>query len=114
MNNANRIQDAGTEVVQAKAGAGSATLSMAHAAARFSESCLKALSGERGVDEYAFVDSKVVPGLPFFSSKIRLSRNGIEEFYPLGPMNAMEKENLAAMREELLSSIKKGVDFASK
>ena len=30
-----RIQDAGTEVVKAKAGAGSATLSMAYAAARF-------------------------------------------------------------------------------
>jgi hypothetical protein len=30
-----RIQDAGTEVVNAKAGAGSATLSMAWAAARF-------------------------------------------------------------------------------
>ena len=30
-----RIQDAGTEVVKAKAGAGSATLSMAYAAARY-------------------------------------------------------------------------------
>lgn len=109
-----RIQDAGTEVVQAKAGAGSATLSMAYAAYRFCDSCLKALSGERGVDEFAFVDSKVIPGLPFFSSKIRISRNGIEEFYPIGPMNAIEKDNFASMREELLSSIKKGVEFACK
>jgi len=41
-----RIQDAGTEVVKAKAGKGSATLSMAFAAARMGESCLKGLSGE--------------------------------------------------------------------
>ena len=37
------MQNAGTEVVEAKAGTGSATLSMAYAAARFSESCLKGL-----------------------------------------------------------------------
>merc|ERR1712102_178038 len=36
-----RIQDAGTEVVKAKAGAGSATLSMAYAAARFTDSLIK-------------------------------------------------------------------------
>ncbi len=36
-----RIQDAGTEVVKAKAGAGSATLSMAYAAARFTDSMIK-------------------------------------------------------------------------
>merc|ERR1712151_872427 len=34
-----RIQDAGPEVVKAKAGAGSATLSMAFAAARFTDNC---------------------------------------------------------------------------
>lgn len=36
-----RIQDAGTEVVQAKAGLGSATLSMAYAAARYAFQFLK-------------------------------------------------------------------------
>lgn len=40
-----RIQNAGTEVVDAKAGAGSATLSMAYAAFRFAESCMKAQKG---------------------------------------------------------------------
>jgi malate/lactate dehydrogenase len=38
-----RIQNAGTEVVEAKAGKGSATLSMAYAAARMAESCLLGL-----------------------------------------------------------------------
>ena len=66
-----RIQNAGTEVVDAKAGAGSATLSMAYAAARFAESCLRGLNGEADVVECAFVASSVEPSLPFFSSKAR-------------------------------------------
>merc|ERR1712127_796338 len=41
-----RIQDAGTEVVKAKDGAGSATLSMAFAAARFADNCITAQSGQ--------------------------------------------------------------------
>merc|ERR1711997_1433751 len=45
-----RIQDAGTEVVKAKAGAGSATLSMAYAAARFTDSLMKAKSGKEVVE----------------------------------------------------------------
>merc|ERR1711893_154663 len=54
-----RIQDAGTEVVKAKAGAGSATLSMAYAAARFTDSVIKAMNGEKGVVECAYVASDV-------------------------------------------------------
>ena len=46
-----RIQDAGTEVVAAKAGKGSATLSMAYAAFEFARSCLRAMGGEAGVVE---------------------------------------------------------------
>merc|ERR1712168_135764 len=42
-----RIQNAGTEVVNAKAGAGSATLSMAYAGARFAFSILEALNGKK-------------------------------------------------------------------
>jgi malate dehydrogenase len=50
-----RIQNAGTEVVEAKAGAGSATLSMAFAGARFTFSLLEALNGKQGVIECAYI-----------------------------------------------------------
>ncbi|PMC11951.1 malate dehydrogenase, partial [Klebsiella aerogenes] len=40
-----RIQNAGTEVVEAKAGGGSATLSMGQAAARFGLSLVRAMQG---------------------------------------------------------------------
>ncbi len=51
-----RIQNAGTEVVEAKAGGGSATLSMGRAAARFGLSLVRALQGEQGVVECAYVE----------------------------------------------------------
>ncbi len=79
-----RIQEAGTEVVEAKAGAGSATLSMAYAAARMAESALLGLAGEEDVFECTYTESSVVEGLEFFSSKVQLGPNGVEKFLPLG------------------------------
>ena len=57
-----RIQNAGTEVVEAKAGTGSATLSMAYAGARFADSLMRAAAGEKVV-ECAYVESDAVPGM---------------------------------------------------
>ena len=51
----NRVQFGGDEVVKAKDGAGSATLSMAYAGFRFTESLLKAAKGEKGIVEPTFV-----------------------------------------------------------
>ena len=45
-----RIQNAGTEVVEAKAGGGSATLSMASSGCTFARSLVKGLSGETVVE----------------------------------------------------------------
>ncbi|GJP62256.1 hypothetical protein CLOP_g19340, partial [Closterium sp. NIES-67] len=80
----NRIQNGGTEVVEAKAGAGSATLSMAYAAAKFAQACLQAMRGEAGIVECAFVQSTVTE-LPFFASRVVLGRRGVEEVLSLGP-----------------------------
>ncbi|PSC72606.1 Malate glyoxysomal [Micractinium conductrix] len=108
-----RIQDAGTEVVQAKAGAGSATLSMAHAAARFAEACLRAMSGEAGVVECAYVASSLTPQ-PYFASQLRLGPAGIAEFLPLPRLTPLERDNYERMQEELRTSIQKGLDFAAR
>lgn len=51
----NRVQFGGDEVVQAKAGAGSATLSMAFAGAQFAEKVIRALKGEKGIVTPSFV-----------------------------------------------------------
>lgn len=66
-----RIQEAGTEVVKAKAGTGSATLSMAYAGARFGFSLIRALNGEQNVIECAYVRSNVTEA-KYFSTPVLL------------------------------------------
>lgn len=169
-----------TPPVQAKAGAGSATLSMAAAAARFCAACLRAMGGQPGVVECAYVASSLTD-LPYLASQLRLGPAGIEggwvgavggwagaasrgqlqeqsgrvrahkrctrapchcglchcgcyshplfppcvncrppapppcaEFLPLPRLNALERENFEAMKEELRGSIDKGVRFAQQ
>ncbi len=52
----NRIQYGGDEVVKAKDGAGSATLSMAYAGAEFAAKVIKAIKGEKGIVAPTFVN----------------------------------------------------------
>jgi malate dehydrogenase len=107
-----RIQNAGTEVVEAKAGAGSATLSMAYAGARMGVSILKGLSGRR-VMECGFVQSTVVDGLPFFATQIALGPNGVEEVTGTGALNAFEQQKLEELKPGLKASIDKGIKFVT-
>jgi malate dehydrogenase len=67
----NRIQFGGDEVVKAKDGAGSATLSMAYAGQVFTSRLLSAMNGEKDVIECSFVESKLTSA-PFFSSPVRI------------------------------------------
>ncbi|KAJ0980381.1 hypothetical protein J5N97_008636 [Dioscorea zingiberensis] len=108
-----RIQNGGTEVVEAKAGTGSATLSMAYAAAKFADACLRGMRGDAGIIECSFVASQVTE-LPYFAAKVRLGRAGAEEIFPLGPLNEFERVGLEKAKKELAGSIEKGVSFISK
>lgn len=69
-----RIQYGGDEVVKAKDGAGSATLSMAYAGAKFTNALLRGLNGEKGVITPTFVKSDLFAdkGVDFFSSNVEL------------------------------------------
>lgn len=109
-----RIQNAGTEVVDAKAGKGSATLSMAYAAARMAESCLLALQGEPNIMECAYVQSDLVPELSFVASKVQLGPAGVDAILPLGELSPFESDGLKKLIPELQKSITKGIDFAGK
>lgn len=93
-----RIQFGGDEVVKAKDGAGSATLSMAMAGARFAESVLKAAQGEKGVVECTFVDSPLYKdqGIDFFSSKVELGPDGVQKIHPVGAISKEEEKLLEA------------------
>lgn len=108
-----RIQNAGTEVVEAKAGGGSATLSMGQAAARFGLSLIQALNGKENIIECAYVESDDEYAR-FFAQPIRLGKNGIEERLPINIMNTHEKNKLENMLETLNKDIKLGEDFINK
>jgi malate dehydrogenase len=108
-----RTQDGGTEVVEAKAGKGSATLSMAYAGALFADACLKGLNGVPDVVECSFVQSTITE-LPFFASKVRLGKEGVAEVLDLGTLSDYEKEGLEKLKSELKASIEKGIKFANQ
>ena len=103
----------GTEVVKAKAGAGSATLSMAYAAARFTDSLIKAMNGQEGVVECSYVASDITES-PYFATPILLGPGGVVKNLGLGKLTAFEEDLLKASLPELLGSIKKGVEFVEK
>lgn len=108
-----RIQFGGDEVVKAKEGAGSATLSMAQAGARFASSVLNGLAGETDVIEASYVDSPLFKdeGIDFFASKVTLGPDGIEQIHALGLISDVEEEMVKTSKETLKKNIKKGVDF---
>ena len=108
-----RVQFGGDEVVKAKDGAGSATLSMAMAGARFAESLLKAAQGEKGVVEPTFVDSPLYKdqGVEFFASKVELGPDGVQTIHPVGELSAEEQKLLDACLADLKKNIDKGKPY---
>ncbi|MCU5773457.1 malate dehydrogenase [Erwiniaceae bacterium BAC15a-03b] len=105
-----RIQNAGTEVVEAKAGGGSATLSMGQAAARFGLSLVRALKGESNVVECAYVEGDGEHAR-FFSQPLLLGKNGIQERQSIGALSAFEQQSLNGMLDTLKQDIKLGEEF---
>ncbi|ODV68433.1 malate dehydrogenase [Hyphopichia burtonii NRRL Y-1933] len=118
-----RVQFGGDEVVQAKNGAGSATLSMAYAGYRLAESILKSFK-ESSVVECTFLNlddsikgakeaKQLINGLDFFSLPVKLGVNGIEEvhYQVLQQISDDEKKLLQVAIDQLTKNIEKGVAF---
>merc|ERR1712048_815945 len=106
-----RVQDAGTEVVKAKNGKGSATLSMAYSGARLGKAVLSGLAGVP-VTECAYVESSVQPGLPYFASKVVFGKDGVEKVLPVGNLSEHEKTRLAELTPILKGEIDDGLEYA--
>ncbi|ODQ54443.1 malate dehydrogenase [Saitoella complicata NRRL Y-17804] len=120
----NRVQFGGDEVVKAKDGAGSATLSMAFAGYKFAEAVLKMIKGESGIVEPSYVYLPGVPGgdeiaqsvggVDFFSGLVELGADGAKKIRPLGNLSDYEKKLLDAALPELKGNIQKGVSFVTE
>merc|ERR1712241_597385 len=104
------VQDAGTEVVEAKNGKGSATLSMAYAGARFGKSVLAGLSGRKRT-ECAYCKSDITD-LPYFTQKVVFGEGGIVKVLPLGELNEYETKRLEEAKAQLKSEIDTGLKYA--
>ena len=105
-----RIQNAGTEVVEAKAGGGSATLSMGQAAAKFGLSLVRALNGEKDVIECTYVEGSGEYAR-FFAQPVLLGKNGVEKILSFGSLSEFEQNTLNDALEMLRSDIKIGEEF---
>jgi len=105
-----KVQDAGTEVVNAKGGKGSATLSMAYAGAKLGSAILAGLSGRKRV-ECAYVKSDV-SDLPYFTSKVVFGPNGVNKILPVGKLNEYEEKRLEEAKAQLKSEIETGLKYA--
>lgn len=119
----NRIQFGGDEVVKAKDGAGSATLSMAYAGAEFTSKVLRAVKGEKGIVAPSYVNlaadkaggealkKEIGKDLEYFSSNVELGPDGVVNIRSLGKLTEAEKTLIEAAVPELDSNIEKGVAF---
>ncbi|OAX40693.1 malate dehydrogenase [Rhizopogon vinicolor AM-OR11-026] len=119
----NRIQFGGDEVVKAKDGAGSATLSMAYAGAEFAGKVIRAIKGEKGIIAPTFVNlasdktggdalkKELGTELEYFSAPVELGINGVAKINGLGKINSAEKALVQAALPELAINIEKGVAF---
>jgi malate dehydrogenase len=105
------VQDAGTDVVNAKAGKGSATLSMAYAGAKLGKAVLAGLAGTP-TQECAYVQSDVA-GLPYFASKVTFGTKGAEKVHPIGTLNEYETKRLEQAKKQLKGEIDEGLAYAA-
>jgi malate dehydrogenase len=108
-----RIMFGGDEVVKAKAGGGSATLSMAVAGAQFADRVMKAKSGVEGIVECTYVESDITDAA-FFSSPVELGPDGVKKINGFGTLSDYEQKLLDEMLPELKAQIAKGVEYAEK
>ncbi|KAI9056658.1 malate dehydrogenase [Trametes sanguinea] len=119
----NRIQFGGDEVVKAKDGAGSATLSMAYAGAEFAYKIIRAAKGEKGIVAPTFVNlaadkeggdalkKEIGRDLDYFSAPVELGPEGVAKINSLGKITEHEASLIKAAVPELATNIEKGVSF---
>lgn len=121
-----RVQYGGDEVVQAKQGLGSATLSMAYSGFKLAEQLMKAVKGDSsGLESsFVFLDDKIEgskevkefinnDSISFISLPVKLGPRGVERIDAsiLNKINTHEQELLKVAIRQLDVNITKGVNF---
>jgi len=111
-----RVKEAGTVVVNAKDGQGSATLSMAYAAYKFTSSIIRAISGET-VREVAYIDAhalKAQTPTEYFGLAFDLGKDGITKVFPIPTLNEYEQAQMKEAVPAIQQNIETGVAFSKQ
>lgn len=101
------LQEAGDQVLKYKNNQGSATLSMAQAAASFTYSLVKALQGKKNIIEYAYVEGNNEYA-KFFAQPIMLGKKGIIKYLKINKFNEFEQNLLYKALKKLKVDIALG------
>merc|ERR1712125_227441 len=109
-----RIMFGGDEVVKAKDGGGSATLSMAFTGAEFADRVMAGLAGEKGITECTFVETDKIAGATFFSLPVTLGKDGVDVINDYGAVNAHEKKLIDDTLPDLIAQAEKGFKWAEE
>lgn len=119
-----RVQYGGDEVVKAKEGKGSATLSMAYAAYSLTDKLLKAVVEHKQFDTATYIHladdiegakqlKAKINGLEYFAGVVTIGARGVErvKYEVLDRISSQEQEMLAEAVDQLRGNIDKGVNF---
>ncbi|EEQ97286.1 malate dehydrogenase, putative [Perkinsus marinus ATCC 50983] len=106
-----RIQNAGTEVVEAKNGAGSATLSMAYAAAKFVDVVIRGQCGQ--ISTACAYINEPFEDVSYFSYRCDFGPEGVSRIHPLEGLTPYEKGRLEEVKRKLKGDIQNGITFAN-
>lgn len=107
----NRIQFGGDEVVKAKAGGGSATLSMAYAAISFFNDFCRGLSGQP-TKLIAYVRTPNYD-TEYFATEVNVSPDGLDCIHSLPKMDVIEQEIYKKALDPLRAEIQKGIEYST-
>ncbi|EER12974.1 malate dehydrogenase, putative [Perkinsus marinus ATCC 50983] len=108
----NHVQGAGTDVVNAKAGAGSATLAMAYAAAEFVEVVIRGMHGEQASASTFF--NEPYGDVQYFSYLCDFGPEGVSKTHPIEGLSEHEAGRLQEVITKLKVDVQRGIDFANK
>lgn len=108
--------------VRVSAGGGSiikyaqpSSLACARACCDWVEAALPVIRGEANeVVLTALVESPLFPACPFFSSPLRLTREGVKEVLPLPRLSKYEEDLLDRCLPDMEKNIRRGFDFFEK
>ena len=110
-----RVIDAAAQVINAKAGAGSARLATATITARFAEAVIRGLNGnlQPEICYFNIAESDPTFDVEYFATRVLFGPTGIDKVLPLGPVTDYENTRIIAGKQKLRRDIDAALHFVT-